>query len=148
MSCTSGAAGSPSQYFLGFMAYHRWWLRRDLFGITLGGGAITNLGRYLVLVPPINGATAASGTPYFTANPGDSFRAWDASVTFDFMPTQFTTWRFEYNHRAANVPYFAGRGGSTPPGGNVGPAGSFVNGFAPDLRKREDRITVAFLLKL
>ena len=35
--------------------------------LTLGGGAINNPGRYLVLIPPINGATAFSGTPYFTA---------------------------------------------------------------------------------
>jgi hypothetical protein len=36
----------------------------DLYGFTVGGGAITNPGRYLVLVPPINGATAITGTPY------------------------------------------------------------------------------------
>ena len=45
--------------------------------MTFGGGAIDNPGRYLVLLPPINGATAASGTPYFTENPGDPFKAWD-----------------------------------------------------------------------
>ena len=69
---------------------------------------LTNPGRYLVLLPPINGATAFSGTPYFTLNPGDQFKAWDASSTFDYMPSQFVTFRFEYDHRAANVPYFAG----------------------------------------
>lgn len=72
------------------------------------GTGITNPGRYLVLIPPINGATAFSGTPYFTANPGDRYKAWDASITFDYMPRQFSTFRFEYNHRAANVPYFSG----------------------------------------
>ena len=59
-------------------------------------------------MPPINGATAASGTPYFTENPGDQFHAWDASATIDFMPEQYVTFRFEYNHRHASVPYFAG----------------------------------------
>ncbi len=34
-----------------------------------GGGAITNPGRYLVLLPPIKGATAFSGSPYFTETP-------------------------------------------------------------------------------
>ena len=72
-------------------------------------------------MPPINGATAFSGTPYFTANPGDPYKAWDASVTFDYMPSQFITFRIEGNHRAANVPYFSGEGGVTPPGGNVAP---------------------------
>jgi hypothetical protein len=130
------------------MVYHRVWFDRDLFAFTLGTGAITNPGRYLVLLPPINGATAFSGTPYFTENPGDPFRAWDASATFDYMPKQFITWRFEYVHRASNVLYFSGPGGVTPPGGNTGSPGSFVPGFAPDLRKFENRITIALLVKL
>src|SRR6266849_2348262 len=85
----------PSQYFAGFMAYHRLWFHKDLYGLTVGGGAINNPGRYLVLLPPINGATALSGTPYFTANPGDPYKAWDASATFDLMPSQFITFRAE-----------------------------------------------------
>jgi hypothetical protein len=130
------------------MAYNRFWFHRNLFGLTLGGGAIANPGRYLVPLPPVNGATAASGTPYFTASPGDKYRAWDASATFDYMPSQFFTWRLEMNHRAANVPYFSGAGGVTPPGGNVAPLGSFVPGWSPDLRKYENRFTVALLLKI
>jgi len=147
VSCFGNTAGGPKQSFLGFMLYNRVWLHHDLFGITLGGGAMNNPGRYLVLTPPINGATAASGTPYFTQNPGDPFNAWDASATFDYMPSQFATFRFEYDHRAANVPYFAGRGGVTPPGGNTGALGSTVAGFVPDLRKRENRLNVAVLVK-
>src|SRR5437764_2793282 len=58
-----GSANAPKQSFLGFMFYNRVWLRNDLFGVTLGGGAINNPGRYLVLLAPINGATAASDTP-------------------------------------------------------------------------------------
>jgi hypothetical protein len=148
VSCRGGTPGVPPQYFLGFMAYNRFWFHKDLFGLTLGGGAITNPGRYLVLLPPINGATASSGTPFFTANPGDKYRAWDASITFDYMPRQFITFRSEYNHRAANVPYFTGPGGITPPGGNTGPPGSLVPGFTPDLRKYENRFTLAILVKL
>src|SRR5690348_8312641 len=119
VSCMGGTPAKPSQYFLGFMSYQRFWFHKDLFAVTLGGGAINNPGRYLVLLPPINGATAQTGTPYFTENPGDPYKAWDASATFDYMPRQFITWRFEYNHRASNVPYFSGNGGITPPGGNT-----------------------------
>ena len=147
VSCRDGDVSSPSQSFLGFMVYNRLWFRQDRYALTLGGGAIDNPGRYLVLVPPINGATAASGTPYFTVSPGDKYRAWDASATFDFMPNQFVTFRLEYNHRAADVPYFAGHGGVTPPGGNTGPPGSLVAGWTPDLVKCEDRITGAMLVK-
>ena len=56
----------------------------NLFTDFFGGGQINNPGRSLVLLPPINGATAASGTPYFTENPEDPFKAWDASATFDY----------------------------------------------------------------
>jgi len=99
-------------------------------------------------MPPINGATAVSGTPYFTANPGDKFKAWDVQTAFDFMPSPFFTFRAEYNHRATNVPYFAGQGGVTPPGGNTGSPGSLVPGWVPDLRKQERRVTLAMLVKL
>lgn len=58
VSCVGGNAKKPSQYFLGFMSYQRFWFHRDLYAVTLGGGAINNPGRYLVLLPPINGATA------------------------------------------------------------------------------------------
>ena len=142
-----GSRNAPKQSFLGFMAYNRLWFKNDRFGLTIGGGKINNPGRYLVLVPPINGATAASGTPYFTANPGDPFKAWDASLTWDYMPSQYITFRTEYNYRAANVPYFSGRGGVTPPGGNQGPPGSFVEGFTPDLVKDEGRVIGAILVK-
>lgn len=137
----------PKQSFLGFMFYNRFWFHKDLFGVTLGGGKINNPGRYLVLLPPINGATAASGTPYFTENPGDPYKAWDVSSTFDWMPSQYITFRWEYNHRADNVPYFSGPGGVTPPGGNTGAPGSLVPGFFPDLRKSENRLNMAILVK-
>jgi hypothetical protein len=137
----------PKQSFLGFMIYNRLWFHKDLFGLTIGGGKINNPGRYLVLLPPINGATAASGTPYFTENPGDPYKAWDVSGTFDYMPSQYITFRWEYNHRADNVPYFSGPGGVTPPGGNQGSPGSLVDGWAPDLRKSENRLNMAILVK-
>ena len=57
-------------------------------------------------------------------------------------------------------PYFSGSGGVTPPGGNQGSAGSVVclNGFTicngspantwlPDLRKSENRLNMAILVK-
>jgi hypothetical protein len=155
VSCTGNSAKGPKQSFLGFMVYNRMWFANDKYGFALGGGKINNPGRYLVLIPPINGATAATGTPYFTANPGDPFKAWDASGTFDWMPSQYITFRTEFDHRAANVPYFSGPGGITPTScpaaplvGNIcGSPGSFVPGFTPDLRKIENRIDLSILVK-
>jgi hypothetical protein len=136
-----------SQYFLGFMAYQRFWFVGDIFGLTIGGGAITNPARYLVLIPPVNGATALSGTPYFTAAPKDEYGAWDMQITADYMPREFVTFRLELNHRAADTPYFAGPNGMTPPGGDQGAPGSLVAGWSPDLVKTEDRLTAAMMVK-
>jgi Putative beta-barrel porin-2, OmpL-like. bbp2 len=85
----------------------RMWFKKDTYGLTIGGGQINNPGRYLVLIPPINGKTAASASiasPYFSGNPSDPFKAWDTSITYDYMPRQWLTFRWEYDYRHANVP--------------------------------------------
>jgi len=120
VSCHGDTKGGPKQSFIGYMLYNRFWFHRDMFALTLGGGQINNPGRYLVLIPPINGESAASAainSPYFTFNPGDPFKAWDTSATFDYMPKQWITFRFEGDYRHANVPYWSGAGGVTPPPG-------------------------------
>ncbi len=119
VSCHGNTAGGPKQSFIGFMLYDRTWFKKDTHGLTIGGGMINNPGRYLVLLPPINGETAPSAAisaPYFTGNPGDPFKAWDMSITYDYMPKQWLTFRWEYDYRHANVPYWTGHGGITPPG--------------------------------
>lgn len=159
VSCGNGSATSPSQYFLGAMLYNRLWFDHNIFGLTVGGGVMTNPGRYLVLTPPINGATAFTLSPYFTQNPGDKFKAWDTTETFDYMPTQNVTFRIEYVHRWADVPYFVGHGGVTPqvaPGiySNVGapgsqvPDASVVTPFKPSLQQNEDRFTANLLVRI
>ena len=176
VNCHHNTATSSKQTFAGWMLYNRWWFKKDLYGITLGGGAMANPGRYLTLLPPINGADAITGSPYFTQNPGDPYKAWDASLTFDWMPKQYITFRAEYGYRHANVPYWTGRGGITP-GVNGTPstvpnpgAGSVVGtttfvpgpflsatpgftcvagsaGFCPDMRKDEPSLRYAIMVK-
>jgi hypothetical protein len=124
VSCHGNTPGpngtiNPKQSFVGYMFYNRAWFKKDTYGLTIGGGQINNPGRYLVLLPPINGETAPSAainSPYFTENPGDPFKAWDSSITFDYMPKQWITFRWEYDYRHASVPYWTGHGGITPPG--------------------------------
>ncbi len=174
VSCYGDHKGGPKQSFIGYMAYNRFWFHRDLFGLTIGGGQINNPGRYLVLIPPINGESAlsaATNSPYFTGNPGDPFKAWDSSITFDYMPKQYITFRWEYDYRHANVPYWSGRGGITPPGGNNGSpqyyvcssgatsgqgslgaaeaacGGGLSSVWFPDLRKDESFIDMAIMVK-
>jgi hypothetical protein len=118
--CHNSKDGMPKQSFIGWMAYQRVWFKKDIYAITLGGGQMNNPGRYLTLLPPINGATAFSGTPYFTENGGDRSQMHDGTITFDYMPSQFITFTLEEGYRYSDVPYWSGRGGITPPGGNNG----------------------------
>jgi hypothetical protein len=131
VSCHGDTVNGPKQSFIGAMVYNRWWFDRDQFAVTLGVGGINNPGRYLVLLPPINGETAASAalnSPYFTENPGDKFKAWDSSFTLDWMPRQYITFRVEPDFRHADVPYWTGRGGITPPAA-LGASVLTPNGF-------------------
>jgi hypothetical protein len=125
VSCT-GKGGNPKQAFLGYMFYNRIWAKKDLYGLTIGGGQLNNPGRYLVLLPPINGATAVTGTPYYTENPGQPYHAYDFTATYDYMPSQFITFRAEMGYRHTDLPYWTGRGGITPPGGNNGSPADFA----------------------
>lgn len=109
-------ATSFKQTFAGWMAYNRFWFKNDQYTVTIGGGAMDNPGGYLTLLPPVNSAVPYTGTPYFTQNSRDPFKGWDISATFDYMPKQYITFRWEYGYRHANVPYWTGRGGITPPG--------------------------------
>jgi hypothetical protein len=120
VNCHNSRNGKPKQEFSGWMAYTRFWFKKDLYAVTLGGGQMNNPGRYLTLLPPINGATASTGTPYFTENAGDRAQMHDGTVTFDYMPSQYITFRLEEGYRYSDVPYWSGRGGITPPGGNNG----------------------------
>lgn len=175
VNCHHNTATSRKQTFAGWMLYNRFWFLKDHYGLTVGGGVMDNPGRYLTLVPPINGADAISGSPYFTQNPGDPFKAWDTSVTLDWMPQEYITFRSEFGYRHANVGYFSGRGGitngvngspSTIPGLNatlIVPGTLFVpgpflsptpgftcvaaTGFCPDLRKDEPSLRFAVMVK-
>ena len=45
----------------------------------------------------------------------------DGTVTFDYMPSQFITFRLETGYRYSDTPYWTGRGGITPPAFAGGP---------------------------
>jgi hypothetical protein len=147
ITCSSG---QNKANFFGMMGYDRTWFHNDLYAMTFGGGFMNNPGRYLALTPPINGATAASGSPYFTQQPGQKLYQWDAQLNLQYMPKDWITWWTEATFRHSSVPYWSGSGGVTPPGGNTGSPASCVGGgsdattgncsasdWFPDLRTRE-----------
>jgi len=157
VSCRSGP---NRESFFGMMLYDRTWFSNDLYAVTVGGGFMSNPGRYLALTPPINGATAASGSPYFTQQPGQQLFQWDTQLNFQYMPRDWITWWTEATYRHSSVPYWTGSGGITPPGGNNGSPGSCVGGGAngvtgqcsvgdwfPDLRQSEVVVGAGVLVK-
>ena len=121
-------SGDNQANFFGIMAYNRVWFDHDVYAITIGGGTMTNTGRYLTLVPPINGATAQTGSPYFTENPGQKIRQSDVQLNLQYMPSDWITWWTEATYRYSNVPYWSGAGGVTPPNGDTG---TFSNNGIP-----------------
>jgi hypothetical protein len=154
LNCTN--ANPCEQDFVSGMAYNRLWFFHNVFGWTAGAGFIHNPGRYLVLAP--TGYASPTGAPgSFDMNPGTLFNGWDISTTFDWMPTENITFRAEFVHREADVPYFSGRGGVTGPDGYK--CGGLANvdglisscapaGWTPDLVKSESRVIGAVIFRL
>ena len=60
VNCHNSTNGKPKQMFIGSMAYLRAWFHQDIYAITIGGGLMNNPGRYLTLLPPIDGATPSA----------------------------------------------------------------------------------------
>lgn len=143
-----------AQYFASAMFYNRIWFAKNKLAWTIGGGIMTNPGRYLVLYPtgqasPLpnpNNPTQTEGAYPFSANPGDQFQGWDCSSNFDFMPNQSLTFRVEFVYRNSSVPYFAGKGGVTSQTGYS--TSQLDPNWRPDLVKSESRVILALLFRL
>jgi hypothetical protein len=148
------SAKGPAQYFASAMLYNRMWFAQNKCAWTIGGGVMTNPGRYLVLYPtgeasPLpnpNNPTQTEGAFPFSANPGDKFFGWDCSTNFDYMPNQSITFRLEFVYRNSSIPYFAGRGGVTSQTGYS--TTPLDPGWRPDLVKSESRLILAMLFRL
>jgi len=147
----------PAQYFASWMVYNKVWFDHGKFGWYIGGGWMTNPGRYLVLAP--TGQASPFPNPYnptqnggtsgefpFTENPGNQFTGWDASTGISWTPNQSIEFKIEYVHRHSSVPYFAGPGGVTSPTGYT--TTPIPTGWTPDLRTYEDRIIAAIEFRL
>jgi hypothetical protein len=172
--CGTCAPSQGKESFVGWMLYNRYWWAKDKYAVTFGGGEMSNYGRYLTLLPPINGADAVTGSPYFPETPGSKAHMWDSTITFHYMPKQYITWWAEVGYRHSDIPYFAGRGGVTPPGFPLGGTNGAPNQFAcmsgapsgatdlptatvnckssggvwfPDLRRSEPKLSVGVMVK-
>ncbi|MFT3796740.1 outer membrane beta-barrel protein [Flavobacterium sp.] len=132
---------AKDNYMLGTSLANRLWFNRNKLALTLRGDYVTNPGAYLAFSPsPVtdndfNDALAA----------GKDLSIFQGTATFDIMPNDFVTFRLEYGFRSSNIPYFAGPGGTTSPDGWIDTP---TDNWRPDLRKSENRLTVAVSFRL
>jgi hypothetical protein len=153
--------GQNEEAFFGAMLYNR--TEFGKFAFTAGGGFVNNPGQYLLLVPPVNGATAinygAQVAQYDTAAhpnlipnlaPGSSFIASDFEISLSYRPSPYLVYNLEYEHNNSNTPYFAGAGGITSSDGwNPAVTGSNNGaGWVPDLVQSENRIVLDMEIEL
>ncbi|MFT3827527.1 MAG: outer membrane beta-barrel protein [Chitinophagaceae bacterium] len=135
---------AKDNYMAGTSIAHRVWFNRNKMALTLRGDYITNPGGYLAFYPA---APSAQPNDYDKAiASGKNLKMGQFTATWDIMPNDHVTLRFEYAHRNANVPYFAGPDGTTSQTGftsdPVDPT------WLPDLRKTENRAIVSVNFRL
>jgi len=127
---------TPQQaYFLGASVANRLWFAKNVVGLTTRADVLAHGGFYASDNP---GPYADRVAAYRSSN---MLRMVQGTVTLDIMPSDHFTFRVEYVHRRANIPYFAGPLGTTGPSGyNDEP---IPDSYVPDQQKTENRITIA-----
>ncbi|MDO7884462.1 outer membrane beta-barrel protein [Hymenobacter cheonanensis] len=131
------AVQAKNNYMVGSSLAHRLWFAKNKLAVTTRVGFVKNPSRYLSFTPSVVG---------FTDTDASRLTAKEATVTFDVMPSDYVTFRLEYLHRSANVPYFAGPGGTTSPSGYADQP--LPAGYVPDLRDYENRLIFAVNFRL
>ena len=130
-----------NQYMAGTSLANRIWFCKNKFALTLRGDVITNPGGYLAFSP-----SPVPDNDYNDAvNNGKTLMMFQGTATFDIMPNDHVTFRLEYDHRNASMPYFAGPQGTTSPDGYIATP---TTGWRPDLVDFEDRIILAVNFRL
>lgn len=134
---SGGGVKRTDNYMVGSSLANRVWFAKNRAAFTARVGFVKNPSRYLSFNPSVVG---------FTDPDASRLTAKEFTGTFDLMPSDYVTFRVEYLHRSANVPYFAGSGGTTSPSGYADQ--SLSPGYVPDLRDYEDRLIFAVNFRL
>lgn len=144
---------AADNFMMGSSLATRAWFNRNKLALTLRGDYITNqsvvnglnTAPYLAFTPAMSGGEP-NGYEVAIAN-GDKLEIRQFTATFDVMPNDHVTFRFEYGRRSASIPYFAGHGGTTSPSGwTNGPITTLP--WSADLQRSEDRFTVGVNFRL
>lgn len=134
---------AKTNHMVGSSLANRLWFHRNKLALTLRGDFVSNPGLYLAFSP--SPVMPNDFTDAIEADPKQKLNVQQFTATFDVMPNDHFTFRFEYGYRHSNVPYFAGHGGTTSPDGW---SDSPTVGWRPDLRTSDNRLTVAMSFRL
>lgn len=136
---------SKEHFMIGTSIANRIWFHQNKLAFTLRGDYLVNGGNYLAFLP--TSVTPNAYSDLLTTDPYKPLKLFQATATFDIMPNDYITFRFEYGYRQSNLPYFTSHGGTTYPSGwSNGPVP--VNPWIPQLRKTENRLTVSVNFRL
>ncbi len=127
--------GPAHAHMVGSALSNRVWFSHDHLAVAVRGEVYSNPSRYLSQYPP----------PGFETGPNvRALQIWGLTGTFDVMPTDFFAFRLEGSYRHANVPYYAGQGGTTSPDGfQPTPAG-----YLPDTVQDQALVVAAVNFRL
>lgn len=132
---------------------NRFWFHKNKLGLSLRADYLNNqsvvngknTSPYLAFTPAVS--STVPNDYDIAINQNKKLELFQFTTTFDVMPNDFVTFRLEYVYRQANMPYFAGHGGTTSPSGFTnGP--TTITPWKPDLKKEEHRITLAINFRL
>jgi hypothetical protein len=135
---------AKDNYMTGSSLAHRLWFNQNKLALTLRGDYVTNPGGYLAFVPAAPSATPNAYDKAIAS--GKNLKMTQLTATFDIMPNDYVTFRFEFDHRNANVPYFAGAGGTTSQTGFT--TDPVASNWLPDLVRTENRLILAVNFRL
>lgn len=135
---------AKDNYMAGTALAHRVWFNKNKLALTLRGDYVTNPGGYMAFIPAA--PTSAPNAYDKAIAAGKDLKMTQLSATVDLMPNDFITFRFEFAHRNANVPYFAGSGGTTSQTGFT--SDPIDPNWLPDLVKTENRLIMAVNFRL
>jgi hypothetical protein len=131
---------SPAGPMTGYSITNRMDFRGGV-SLTLRGDVYYDKTRALTTMLPLTADGKSTGAQMPNGN--DPFLGGGFTATLDYLPSPWLLWRLEYAHRAANVPFFSGSQGVSPPSGL--PTGA---SYTPALAKTDDRIIANVTLRL
>ncbi len=134
---------ASEQYMTGASLSNRLWFYQNKMGFTLRGDFVKNPGLYLAFTPsPVSPNDFTDGVQ---SDLKQDLTIYQATATFDVMPSEFVTFRLEFRYRNSSKPYFAGRGGTTSPDGWIDTP---TENWRPDLVRNESGLTLAVNFRL